>query len=158
VVAAVSTFGLDFLADLAPGVDHGPRIAAFIDVLAQVFWKRPVIGLPRVTPWRCLLPPARGLAPADVVVVVAGLRSRASASRSAVSLAPNLTHALLPDGGRQVLLIQLDPCPLRIKKCLTHIHGVDRVRSLRKIWTRLCLENLCVNGTSSASFASTFLQ
>jgi hypothetical protein len=33
---------------------------------------------------------------------------------------------------------------------------VDRVRSLRKIQTRLCLENLCVNGTSSASFASTF--
>jgi hypothetical protein len=45
-VAVVSTFGLDFLAYLAPGVDHRPRIAAFIDVLAQVFWRRPVIGLP----------------------------------------------------------------------------------------------------------------
>jgi hypothetical protein len=30
---------------------------------------------------------------------------------------------------------------------------VDRVRSLRKILTRLCLANLCVNGTSSAGFA-----
>jgi hypothetical protein len=33
-VAAVSTFSLDFFVNLAPGVDHGPRIAAFIDVLA----------------------------------------------------------------------------------------------------------------------------
>jgi hypothetical protein len=37
VVTAVSTFGLDFFAYLVPGVDHGPRIAAFIDVLTQVF-------------------------------------------------------------------------------------------------------------------------
>jgi hypothetical protein len=36
--------------------------------------------------------------------------------------------------------------------------GVDRVRSLRKIMTGLCLANLCVNGTSSASFALTFEQ
>jgi hypothetical protein len=35
-------------------------------------------------------------------------------------------------------------------------NGVDRVGSLRKIQTRLCLANLRVNGTSSASFASTF--
>jgi hypothetical protein len=35
---------------------------------------------------------------------------------------------------------------------------VDRVRSLGKIQTRLCSANLCVNGTSSASFASTFVQ
>jgi hypothetical protein len=33
-VAAVSTFCLDFFAHFAPGIDHGPRIAAFIDVLA----------------------------------------------------------------------------------------------------------------------------
>jgi hypothetical protein len=33
-VATVNTFGLDFFANLAPGVDHRPRIAAFIDVLA----------------------------------------------------------------------------------------------------------------------------
>jgi hypothetical protein len=32
-VAAVSTFSLDFFANLAPGVDHGPRITTFIDVL-----------------------------------------------------------------------------------------------------------------------------
>jgi hypothetical protein len=37
-------------------------------------------------------------------------------------------------------------------------NGVDRVRSLRKIPTWLCLMNLCDNGTSSASFASTFVQ
>jgi hypothetical protein len=37
-------------------------------------------------------------------------------------------------------------------------NGVDRVRSLRKIPTRLCLANLCLNGTCSASFASTFLR
>jgi hypothetical protein len=37
-------------------------------------------------------------------------------------------------------------------------NGVDWVRSLRKILTRLCLANLCDNGTSSASFASTFVQ
>jgi hypothetical protein len=37
-------------------------------------------------------------------------------------------------------------------------NGVDRVRLLRKIPVRLCFANLCVNGTSSASFASTFVQ
>jgi hypothetical protein len=58
-----------------------------------------MIGLSRVTPRRWLLPPARGLAPASVVVVVARLKSRVAASRSAVSLAPTLTHALLPDVG-----------------------------------------------------------
>jgi hypothetical protein len=80
-----------------------------------------MIGLSRVTSWRWLLPPARCLAPANVVIVVAGLRSRMTASRAAVSLAPALAHALLPDGRHRVLLIQLDPGPLRIKKCLTHI-------------------------------------
>jgi hypothetical protein len=30
-------------------------------------------------------------------------------------------------------------------------NGVDRVRSLRKIPTRLCLANFCVNGSSLAS-------
>jgi hypothetical protein len=33
-VAAVNTFGLDFLTYLAPGLDHRLRIADFIDVLA----------------------------------------------------------------------------------------------------------------------------
>jgi hypothetical protein len=36
-VTAVSTFHHDFFAYLAPGNDHGPRIVAFIDALAQVF-------------------------------------------------------------------------------------------------------------------------
>jgi hypothetical protein len=80
-----------------------------------------MIGLSRVTPRRWLLPPARGLAPASVVIVVAGLKSRATASRSAVSLASTLTHALLPDGGSWILLIQLDPGPLRVKEHLAHI-------------------------------------
>jgi hypothetical protein len=78
-----------------------------------------MIGLLRVTSWLWLLPPARGLAPASVVV--AELVSRTAASRSAVSLAPTLTHARLPDGGRRVVLIQLDPGPLRVKECLTYI-------------------------------------
>jgi hypothetical protein len=78
-----------------------------------------MIGLSRMTSWLWLLPPARGLAPASVVV--AELVSRTAASRSAVSLAPTLTHALLPDGGRRVVLIQLDPGPLRVKECLMHI-------------------------------------
>jgi hypothetical protein len=64
-----------------------------------------MIDLSRVTPWRWLLPPDSGLAPASVVIVVAGLRSRATASRSAVSLALTLAHALLPDSRRRVLLI-----------------------------------------------------
>jgi hypothetical protein len=37
-------------------------------------------------------------------------------------------------------------------------NGLDRVRSLRKIQTRLRLANLCVKCTNSASFASTFVQ
>jgi hypothetical protein len=37
-------------------------------------------------------------------------------------------------------------------------NGVDRVRSLRKVLTELHLANLCVNGASSASFASSFVQ
>jgi hypothetical protein len=83
-----------------------------------------MIGLSWVTPWRWLLPLARGLAPASVVIVVAGLRSRTTAGRSAVSLAPALAHALLPDDRRRVLLIQLDPGPLHVEKCLTHIRIV----------------------------------
>jgi hypothetical protein len=121
-VATASTFIFDFFADLAPGGDHCPRVATFVDVLAQVLWRRSMIGLPRMTPLRWLLPPARSLAPASVVV--AELVSRTAASRSAVSLTSTLTHALLPDGGRRVVLIQLDPSPLRVKKCLTHFRIV----------------------------------
>jgi hypothetical protein len=123
-INAISPFSLDFFTYLRPGGNHSPRIAAFINVLAQVFYRRSMIGLSRVTPRRWLLPPARGLAPASIVVVVAGLKSRAATSRSAVSLAPTLTHALLPDGGSWILLIQLDLGPLRIKECLAHVQIV----------------------------------
>jgi hypothetical protein len=122
-ITAISPFSLDFFTYLTPGGDHSPRIAAFINVLAQVFYRRLMIGLSRVTPRRWLLPPARGLAPASVVVV-AGLKSRATASRSAMSLAPTLTHTLLLDGGSWILLIQLDPGPLCVKKCFTHVRIV----------------------------------
>jgi hypothetical protein len=37
-------------------------------------------------------------------------------------------------------------------------NGVGQVRSLRKISTQLRLAKLCVNGASSASFASTFVE
>jgi hypothetical protein len=121
-VATISTFSFDFFADLAPGADHGPRVATFIDVLAQVLWRRSMIGLSWMTPLRLLLPPARGLAAASVVV--AELVSRMATSHSAMSLTSTLTHVLLPDGGCRVVLIQLDPSPLRIKECLTHFRIV----------------------------------
>jgi hypothetical protein len=41
-----------------------------------------------------------------------------------VALAAALAHALILDGGRRVMLIQLDPGPLRVKKCLTHIQVI----------------------------------
>jgi hypothetical protein len=37
-------------------------------------------------------------------------------------------------------------------------NGVGKVRSFQKLSTQLRLVNLCVNGASSASFASTFVQ
>jgi hypothetical protein len=37
-------------------------------------------------------------------------------------------------------------------------NGVDRVRSLQKIPTQLRLANLCVKGTSSTHFVTTFMQ
>jgi hypothetical protein len=61
-----------------------------------------MIGLSRVTPWRWLLPPTRGLTPAGVVVVVAALRSRTVTCRLTVSLASAFAHALLPNGRRRV--------------------------------------------------------
>jgi hypothetical protein len=48
-----------------------------------------------------------------------------------------------------------------VKNVPTHefgSNGVDRVRSLRKDPTQLRLANLCVNGASSTSFASSFVQ
>jgi hypothetical protein len=79
-----------------------------------------MIGLSWVTHWRWLLPPTRGLTPASIVVVAA-LRSRTAACRSSVSLALAFAHALLPEGRRRVLLIKLDPSPLCVTKCLTHV-------------------------------------
>jgi hypothetical protein len=79
-----------------------------------------MIGLSRVTSWMWLLPPARSLTPASVVVV-ATLKSRTATYRSAVSLALALAHALLPEGRRRVLLIKLNPGPLRVTKCLAHV-------------------------------------
>jgi hypothetical protein len=75
-----------------------------------------MIGLSRVTPWRWLLAPARGLTPASVVVVVAALRSGTAACRSTMSLGSAFAHALLPEGRRRVLLIKLNPSPLCITK------------------------------------------
>jgi hypothetical protein len=78
-----------------------------------------MICLSPMTPLRWLLPPARGLAPTGVVV--ADLVSRTAASCSAVSVTSTLAHALLPDG---VVLIQLDPSPLCVEKCLTYLQIV----------------------------------
>jgi hypothetical protein len=81
-----------------------------------------MIGLQRMTPLRWLLPPASSQTPASVVV--AELVSRTAASRSAVSLTSTFSHALLPNGGRRVVLIQLDRSPLLVKKCLTYFRIV----------------------------------
>jgi hypothetical protein len=80
-----------------------------------------MIGRSRVTPWRWLLPPARGLTPVSIVVDVAALRLRMAACRSTVSLAPAFAHVLLTDGRHRVLLIKLNPCPLCVTKCLMHV-------------------------------------
>jgi hypothetical protein len=48
-----------------------------------------------------------------------------------------------------------------VRNVLKHefcVQWSGRLRSLRKILTRLCLAHLCVDGTNSASFASTFVQ
>jgi hypothetical protein len=56
-ITAISPFNLDFFTYLTPGGDHSPRIVAFINMLAQVFCRRPMIGLSRVTPeGGCCLP------------------------------------------------------------------------------------------------------
>jgi hypothetical protein len=80
-----------------------------------------MIGRSWVTHWRWLLPPAKGLTPAGVVINVAALRSRTAACRSTLSLASAFAHALLPDGRHRVLLIKLNPSPLCVTKCLTHV-------------------------------------
>jgi hypothetical protein len=81
-----------------------------------------MIGLSRVASWRWLLPPASGLTPTSiVVVVVASLRSRTAACRSTVRLAAAFAHVFFSDGGRRILLIELNPYPLRVAKCLAQV-------------------------------------
>jgi hypothetical protein len=118
-IATVSTFSFDLFAGLAPGGDHGARVATFIDVLAQILRRRSSTGLSQMTPLRWLLPPARGLAP--TCVVIADLVLRATTSHSTASLASTLVHVFFPDDGRRIVLIQLDPSPLRIEECLTYL-------------------------------------
>jgi hypothetical protein len=80
-----------------------------------------MIGLSQVASWRWLLPPASGLTPVSVVIVIASLRSRTAACRSTVRLAAAFAHVFFSDGGRRVLLIELNPCPLRVVKCLAQV-------------------------------------
>jgi hypothetical protein len=80
-----------------------------------------MIGLSRVASWRWLLPPASGLTPTSVVVVIASLRSRTAACRLTVSLATAFAHMFFSHGGRRVLLIELNPCPLCVAKCLMQV-------------------------------------
>jgi hypothetical protein len=75
-----------------------------------------------MTPLRWLLPPDRCLAPTGIVV--ADLVLRTATSRSTTSLTSTLVHAFFPDGGRRIVLIQLDPSPLRVEKCLTYLRIV----------------------------------
>jgi hypothetical protein len=70
-----------------------------------------LIGLSRVTPWRWLLPPARGLTPAGVVVVVAAVRSGTDAYCSTMSLASAFAHVLLPEGRRAGFVDQAESKP-----------------------------------------------
>jgi hypothetical protein len=59
--------------------------------------------------------------PTSVVVVIAPLRSRAAACRLTVRLAAAFAHVFFSDDGRRVLLIELNPCPLRVAKCLAQV-------------------------------------
>jgi hypothetical protein len=99
IAAAVSALCLDYFVLLAPGINYRLRIASFIDSLVQVFWKRPMIDLSRVTLWRWLLPPTKGLTPISIVIVAA-LRSRMAACYWTVSLVLAFAHTLLPEGRR----------------------------------------------------------
>jgi hypothetical protein len=78
-------------------------------------------GLSRVASWRWLLPPASGLTPASIVVVVASLRSRTTTCHSTVKLAVAFAHVFFFDGGCRVLSIKLNPCLLRVGKCLVQV-------------------------------------
>jgi hypothetical protein len=103
----------------APGFNYGSHVASFIDSLAQVFWRIPMIGLSRVASWRWLLPLTSGLTPTSVVVAV--MRSRMAACCLTVSLATAFAHVFFSDGGHRILLIELNPRPLRVAKFLTQV-------------------------------------
>jgi hypothetical protein len=60
-----------------------------------------------------------------------------------------------------LVLDRLSFCNETIRKAPKHefwVYGMHLVLSLRKIFTQLRLANFCVNGASSASFASSFVQ
>jgi hypothetical protein len=118
-ITTISTFSFDFFAGLAPRGDHGARVATFIDVLVQVLRRRSSIGLSQVTPLRWLLPPTGGLAPSSVVV--ADLVLGTTTSRPTASLTSAFVHTFFPDDGCRIVLIQLDPGPLRIEERLTYL-------------------------------------
>jgi hypothetical protein len=121
VITAVGTLYIGYFTLSASGINYGLCIVSFIDSLAQVFWRIPMIRLSWVASWRWLLPPTNGLTPVSVVVVIASLRSRTAACRSTVRLAAAFDHVFFSDGGRWVLLIELDPRSLRIVKCLAQV-------------------------------------
>jgi hypothetical protein len=120
-ITAVSTLWIDYFTLSASGINYGSCIASFIDSLVQVFWRILMIGLSRVASWRWLLPPASGLTLASIVVVIASLRSRTAAYRSTVRLAAAFAHVFFSDGGHRVLLVELNPCPLCVAKCLVQV-------------------------------------
>jgi hypothetical protein len=49
---------------------------------------------------------------------------RTTTSRSTASLTLTLVHAFFPDDGHRILLIQLDPSPLRVEECLAYLRVV----------------------------------
>jgi hypothetical protein len=97
-ITAVGTFCIGYFTFSVSGINYGLRIASFIDSLAQALWRIPMIGLSRVASWRWLLPPASGLTPASVVIVVASLRSRMATCRSTVKLAATFAHVFFSNG------------------------------------------------------------
>jgi hypothetical protein len=116
-ITAVSILLLGYFTLPVPGVDDGSDVTSVIEFLAEIW----MVGLSRVAPWRWLLPPASGLTPASNVIVVALLGSRTASHRSTRSLAAALAYMFVSDVCRRVLLIQLNPHPLRIAKCLAHV-------------------------------------
>jgi hypothetical protein len=120
-ITAVDTLWIGYFPISASGITYESCIVSFIDSLEQVLWRVPLIGLSWVASWRWLLPPASGLTPTSVVVVIALLRSRMAACRSTVRLVAAFADVFFSDGRRRVLLIKLNPCPLRVAKCLAQV-------------------------------------